>query len=121
MCIEPKPGLQGALGFCGLAEIERRHAAHEMREREAWTELDRLLRGSFSLLELVGPAARDREAIVGIGILFIEIDGGERRHQTLAAYRDRIIAPAPQGDPARYACEPDVWIRRSRFEFHGCA
>jgi hypothetical protein len=109
--IQTQALLKARLRFLGASRVERCHTKHQVSEGKAWAEIDRPLRRSSRLLEFAGGAARNREPVMGIGVLLVEADGGESGRKALLADSGVLIGPTPENDPARHPRQPNVRFR----------
>src|SRR4051794_39621803 len=92
----------------GLTTEEMRHSEDEMTKGETRAEFDCFFSGEHRLLESVGIGADDREGIVRIWILLIEVDRAQSGIQAFALVRLGIIGPFVRNEPGARPCPPDV-------------
>src|SRR5438552_3306384 len=87
-----------------------------MAERKALADLDRLFRSKNSLFGRISIYAADRQRIMRIGILLVELDRPQRRVQTFPNVLLRLVTPAIRDDAGAHTGEPDVGLCEFRIE-----
>src|SRR5436305_4182877 len=90
-----------------------------MTESEARTQLSRLFCGSSSLIERAGIHARDRQGIVRIWTLLVDLHGPEGCVDAFTKVRCFAVAPPVRDNSRANPAEPGVRLGQVRITLAG--